>query len=210
MCTIIYKLGGSLLALPELAARLRALLKQPFPFCDNLRQSAPLQALLVVGGGPIADAVRLWDRVHGLGDELAHALAMNSMSFNAKLAAAVVGPARVVTTRAQARDAWADGQIAVLAAAEFIDAEERASQDLLPRSWDVTSDSAAAYIAIHWPADALVLLKSVPLTADCDVQSAVKHGLLDAYFPRLAGRIPQLGWVNLRSDAASIQPWRNA
>ena len=95
----------------------------------------------------------------------------------------------------------------MLAAADFVDAEERASHDFLPRSWDVTSDSVAAYVALHWPADALALLKSVPLPAECDVETAARRGFLDAYFPHLAGRVPQIGWVNLLSDDPSIQRW---
>jgi aspartokinase-like uncharacterized kinase len=167
-----------------------------------------LQRLLVVGGGPIADAVRLWDRVHGLGDSAAHDLAMQSMSFNAQLAAAILSSARVVTTRAEAHDAWAQECVAVLAAAEFVEAEERSSGDLLPTSWDVTSDSVAAYIALHWPADALVLLKSVPLPAECDARSAAHDRCVDAYFPQLASRLPQIAWANLRADRSpTIQPW---
>jgi 5-(aminomethyl)-3-furanmethanol phosphate kinase len=209
MCTIVYKLGGSLLGLADLPRRLHALLRQPFPFLDKSKRIVPLEPLVVVGGGPIADAVREWDHVHGLGDSVAHRLALESMSFNAQLAVAILGNARIVTTRVEARDAWAEGRIAVLAAAQFVDAEERESGDLLPRSWDVTSDSVATYVALRWPAGALTLLKSVPLPADCDAETAARRGLLDAYFPRLAGRVPHIGWVNLRSDDLSIQRWND-
>jgi uridylate kinase len=207
MCAIVYKLGGSLLAFPELPRRLHALLKQPFPFSGESQRTAAHERLLVVGGGPIADTVRRWDSVHGLGDNRAHSLALQSMSFNAQLAAAILGDARVVTTRAQARDAWAEGCVAVLAAAEFVDAEEHASRDFLPRSWDVTSDSVAAYVALHWPADALALLKSVALPGECDVQNAARGGFLDAHFPRLAVRVPKIGWCNLRANEPAIQRW---
>jgi 5-(aminomethyl)-3-furanmethanol phosphate kinase len=207
MCTVVYKLGGSLLGLADLPRRLHELLKQPFPFSDKSQRAVPFEPLVVVGGGPIADVVREWDHVHGLDDSVAHRLALESMSFNAQLTAAIVGGARIVSTRAEARDAWAEGRIAVLAAAQFVDAEERESGDLLPRSWDVTSDSVAAYVALRWPADALALLKSVPLPADCDAETAARSGLLDAHFPRLAGRVSHIGWVDLRSDDLSIQRW---
>jgi aspartokinase-like uncharacterized kinase len=203
MSTIVYKLGGSLLALPDLAGRLGELLKQPLPFPVGPKASRPneaLRQLLVVGGGPTADTVRQWDQLHGLGDCVAHDLALQSMTFNARLVAAILGDARLVSTRAEANAAWASESIAVLAAAEFVAAEERASGDRLPRSWDVTSDSVAAYVALHWPADALVLLKSVPLPAECDVETVVTHGDVDSYFPQLASRLPWIGWANMRSD----------
>jgi aspartokinase-like uncharacterized kinase len=207
MCTVVYKLGGSLLDLPDLARRLHSFLEQPFPFSGKSQHGDQFRRLLVVGGGSVADAVRRWDKVHDLGDELAHRLAMQSMSFNAELVAAILGEARIVATRIEARDAWAEGQIAVLAAAEFVDAEERASQNVLPRSWHVTSDSVAAYVAIRWPAAALVLLKSVPIPAACSAETAANRGFVDAYFPQLAGRIPRVGWVNLRADDRATQNW---
>jgi aspartokinase-like uncharacterized kinase len=208
MYTIVYKLGGSLLALPDLSRRLQDLLKQPLPFSGESQHPERLQRLLIVGGGPIADAVRHWDQVHRLRDSAAHELAMQSMSFNARFVAAILSGARVVATRAEARDAWTQGCVAVLAAAEFVEAEERSSGDLLPRSWDVTSDSVAAYVTLHWPADALVLLKSVPLPAECDANSAARRTDVDAYFPHLASRVPQIGWVNLRADVSpTIQLW---
>jgi aspartokinase-like uncharacterized kinase len=209
MYTIVYKLGGSLLGLPDLSQRLQEVLQQPLPFSGESARAERPNRLLIVGGGPIADAVRYWDQRHRLGDLVAHDLALHSMSFNAQFAAAIVSGARIVRTRAEARDAWADGCVAVLAAAEFVEAEERASGDLLPRSWDVTSDSVAAFVALHWPADALVLLKSVPLPGEHHAATPTRDDCVDAYFPQLARRLGQIGWANLRSDVPpTIQAWR--
>jgi uridylate kinase len=208
MCTIVYKLGGSLLDLPDLPERLHALLNRPFSFF-----ATPIakknKRLVVVGGGPIADAVRQWDRTHGLGNELAHRLAMESMSFNAQLVAAILHDAPLVTSRAEACDVWRQGRVAVLRAAEFVETEERI-HDFLPRSWNVTSDSVAAFVAHHWPADELVLLKSVSVPAGCDAEIASSRGLVDVHFPRLAGRIPVVSWTNLRSEKPMIERWLEA
>ena len=122
------------------------------------------------------------------------------MSFNVHFAAAILEGSRVVATRQEARAVWDAGQIAILDAAEFTDAEERASQHVLPRSWSVTSDSIAAYIALHWPADELVLLKSAALSPICDLETAVERGLVDGYFPNLAGRFASIRWCNLREE----------
>ncbi len=206
MSTIVYKLGGSLLDLPDLPRRLHALLSQPFPFFAT-HVAKKFNRLVVVGGGPLADAVRRWDRTHALGDELAHRLAMQSMSFNAQLVAAILRDAHLVTSRAEACDVWSKGRVAVLAAAEFVEAEERRTLDFLPRSWNVTSDSVAAYVAHQWPADGLVLLKSVSVPSECDADGASRRGLVDAHFPRLAGRIPIVSWTNLRSEKPTIERW---
>jgi 5-(aminomethyl)-3-furanmethanol phosphate kinase len=206
MCTIVYKLGGSLLDLPDLSERLHALLNQPVPLFAT-RVAEKNKRLVVVGGGPLADVVRRWDRAHGLGDELAHRLGMQSMSFNAQLVAAILRDAQLVTSRSEASDVWSKGRVAVLAAAEFVEAEERRSHDFLPRSWNVTSDSVAAYVAHHWPADGLVLLKSVSVPSECDANSASNRGLVDAHFPLLVGRIPIVSWTNLRSEKPTIEHW---
>ena len=57
MMTIVYKIGGSLLDLPDLARRVELIVS---PQSDG-------RPLFVVGGGPTANIVREWDRVHQLG-----------------------------------------------------------------------------------------------------------------------------------------------
>src|SRR5438552_385943 len=71
-CTLI-KVGGSLFDLPDLAARLRSL----------LAGITSQRLYLFPGGGPTADVVRQLDRLHGLGEELAHWLALRSLTVNA-------------------------------------------------------------------------------------------------------------------------------
>ena len=55
---MVYKIGGSLLLLHDLAARLLKLLSRS-PHC---------RSLLIVGGGATTDVVRRWDTIHQLGD----------------------------------------------------------------------------------------------------------------------------------------------
>ena len=123
------------------------------------------------------------------------------------LVAAILTNARLATNREEARAAWSDGKLAVLASAEFVREEERITGDVLPRSWDITSDSIAAYIALHWPADALVLLKSAPLPEDGDLQTAARRGLVDPYLSDLAARIPRIGWADLNLGGPIVRQW---
>ncbi len=72
---IVFKLGGSLLDLPDLALRVRQV----------IGQRSNSSALIVVGGGAAADAVRDQDRQHNVGDERAHWLAIEAMERNARM-----------------------------------------------------------------------------------------------------------------------------
>jgi aspartokinase-like uncharacterized kinase len=184
---VLFKLGGSLLTLPDLGRRVRTALQQR-PRC---------RALMVVGGGAAAELVREWDRRHGLGDAVAHRLAIKAMSCTAFLAAAVIGGARLAASADEIRTAWGSGELPVLLAEPLLAALESAA-DRLPASWDVTSDSIAAWLAPHLDADELVLIKSTDLPPG-GIDAAVASGAVDRYFPALWSGLSRLTWVNLRS-----------
>jgi len=194
MAVTLFKIGGSLLERPGLAERILGVL--------SLRSGS--RPLLLVGGGLAADAVRRWDAIHHLGDEAAHWLAIRAMGLNERLLERLLPDAAVVSNRNEAAETWAGNRLPILSAFEFLQAEERETPHRLPRSWDVTSDSLAAWIVGCWPADELVLVKS----CDPPESPAVSADAVDRRFPQLAAEIPQIGWVNLRSDQPSIQAWR--
>ncbi len=185
---VLFKLGGSLLTLPDLGYRVRA----------ALQQRPHTRPLLVVGGGAAVDVVREWDRRHHLGDEPAHQLAIRAMSVTAFLAAAILEHARAVASLGEAHAVWKDGGLPVLLAEPILAALESPA-DRLPASWDVTSDSIAAWLAPRAGADELVLLKSADLPAG-GIGAAVRSGMVDRYFPKLMAELPRLSWVNLRSS----------
>ncbi len=193
METVVLKLGGSLLDWPE----------WPIRFSRLLRNLEARQPLIVVGGGEAADIVRRWDRLHGLGDETAHRLAMRAMSFNAHLVCALLPDCRLTRLRADVQRIWKRGRIAVLDAAAFVDRAEADGAATLPRRWSLTSDSIAAWVAHHWPAEALVLLKSSPLPLPISLEDAAATGLVDEDFPAMAAALPRLGWCHLRADDES-------
>jgi aspartokinase-like uncharacterized kinase len=165
MATIVYKVGGSLLNFPGLADRLRDVLAQAYPSPDVVDVPGT-NRVLIAGGGETADAVRRWDRMHTLGDEASHTLALHAMEINARLVAAILPEARLIRRFPESPQTSADGHSVILSPRELVEALERTSGELLPRSWGVTSDSIAAYVAVHCRADALVLIKSVPCPLD--------------------------------------------
>lgn len=194
---VVFKVGGSLLMLPDLAARLRAVLA--------LRKDC--HPLLVVGGGRVADVVRDWDRLHQMGNDEAHWLAIRAMALNEALLQTLLPEFGCVRNRQQAADFWSCGRIPILNAYDFLQDEEQGVGPELPRDWETTSDSIAAWVAMRWPAQELVLLKSAALPTSCDVAGAAERGLVDATLPQLADHVARMSWSNLAAGAISIESW---
>ena len=193
---VIFKLGGSLLTLPDLATRVSAVFEQ--------RLGRP--CAMLVGGGAAVDVIRDWDRTHALGDEAAHHLALQAMRLTARYVEALLPAARIVADAASLRESWSEGKFPLLDAESFLDDAERQQRLTIPHSWDATSDSIAAWLATELRASELVLLKSAPRPA-ADMGAAVSADLIDACFPDAAARIPQLSWAHLRSSDCRIEPW---
>ncbi len=129
----VIKVGGSLLDLPGLGDRLR----------DWLAHQPPARDLVIVGGGRFADELHALDRVHRLGEEACHALAIRAMSLTAHLLHAMMGDWPLV----EALDELADShdRPAILDPWVYLQAEGASPpESMLPHSWDVTSDSIAA------------------------------------------------------------------
>jgi aspartokinase-like uncharacterized kinase len=183
--TRVVKVSGSLYDWPELAAKLRAFLA-----------SLDLQnVLLVPGGGATADAIRALDRVHELGEEASHWLALGALSVNARFLQRLLPEARIVA------DITKPG-LAVLDPAPFFRADER-QPDHLPHSWKVTSDSLAARVAVLSEAHELILLKSVAW-AVADWEAASRAGVVDAHFVDALKQAPAgmgVRVINLRAWA---------
>ena len=97
----VVKVGGSLYDLPDLGPRLQRWLNH-VPAND---------VLIVPGGGPAADVIRDLDRIHHLGEENAHWLALEALRLNAHFIARLLPPAdfidhsnRIVMLRSEYAD----------------------------------------------------------------------------------------------------------
>jgi aspartokinase-like uncharacterized kinase len=163
--TAVVKIGGSLLHDP-------ASLHQVLDAVADARQESAL--LVVPGGGPFADAVRAMDRHLGLTDDAAHWMAVLAMDQYAHLLQSRLRGATLVSTPAAALAALDTGALPVLAPYRWL-----RDADPLPHSWDVTSDSIAAWIAGELGAPRLVLIKPAGVTGE---------EALDAYFPHACRR----------------------
>jgi aspartokinase-like uncharacterized kinase len=118
--------------------------------CTRLGELGARHPLLVVPGGAwFADAVRDADRRFGLPATTSHHMAVLGMEqFGWLLSALIPGAVRSTQPRADAR-------------ATTVLLPARLALDELPASWQVTSDSIAAWVAGQAAADRLVLVKEV-------------------------------------------------
>jgi aspartokinase-like uncharacterized kinase len=156
----VVKIGGGMLV--DTAIFERAL--------DAIAEAARTRRLLIVpGGGPFADAVREVDRRLDLSDEAAHWMAILAMDQYAHLLVSRLPSSVLVHQPHEIRSALEAGRLPVLAPSAWM----RQSDPLL-HSWDVTSDSIAAWIAGEVGARSLVLVK--PPHAE--------GALVDPYFER--------------------------
>jgi aspartokinase-like uncharacterized kinase len=122
-----------------------------------LSNAAAQRRLVVIpGGGPFANLVREFDRAHGLSPSAAHWMAILGMDQYARALADYTPRARVVDDQAGILGALDGGRVPILAPFRWLSAA-----DELPHSWEVTSDSLAAYLATLLGADELVLVKPV-------------------------------------------------
>lgn len=190
------KVGGSLLSLPDLSARILRLL-------DRRRISNPL---LIIGGGDEADRVRSAQQEQSLTDSQAHWQAIHAMSVNARRFGTVGSPFAIAGTREAVRSLRQSGHIPILDSEQFLRFEQPLltndpAQPVwcrpLPENWSVTSDSIAAWTAARWPASDLWLLKSCD-AASSDLWELPARGQVDEYFPQFLGSTFRIHWVNLR------------
>ena len=141
----VIKVGGGLSATP---GALEAV-------CAALGAAGRRHRLLVVpGGGPFADAVREFDRRQPLSPDAAHWMAILAMDQYAHVLADRIPGAVMVEEAGAVNGVLGEAGIAVLLPSRWLRAA-----DVLPHSWDVTSDSIAAFVAGALDAARLVLLK---------------------------------------------------
>ena len=132
---------------------------------------APGRRLAIVpGGGPFADAVRQMFRRIEIGEDAAHWMAVLGMDQYAHALAARIPNAVLVDAADAIAAAVKAGRLPVVAPYRWL-----RGADPLPHSWDVTSDSIAAWIAGVLRARRIVLIK--PVGPD-------RKKLVDAYFVR--------------------------
>jgi aspartokinase-like uncharacterized kinase len=162
---VVVKLGGSFAFSEQLRNWIEALAA-----CGG-------EVVIVPGGGPFADAVRLAQTRMGFDDRAAHQMALLAMeqygralaSFNSALS-----PAASVSAIRQHLDA---DRVPVWMPSSMV-----LSADVA-QSWDVTSDSLAAWLAARIGADRVFLVKHAKNTsARAALKDLIAAGIVDEAF----------------------------
>ncbi len=141
----VVKVGGGLSVFPGALARVG----------QAIGKAAERHRILVVpGGGPFAQSVREFDKRFELDPSAAHWMAILAMDQYAHVLAQCIHRATIMEEPADLPALLDAGSVSILAPSRWL----RAS-DPLPHTWDVTSDSLAAWIAGALDAERLVLVK---------------------------------------------------
>jgi aspartokinase-like uncharacterized kinase len=155
----VIKIGGGLSAIP---GALEAT-------CTAVAEAGRRFSVVVVpGGGPFADAVREFERAHRISSHAAHWMALLAMDQYAHVLSERIEGATLVEEAGAVASVMHPAGVAVLAPSRWMRAA-----DVLPHTWDATSDSVAAFVAGALDAEQLVLVKP----------SIVGTDVVDRYFP---------------------------
>jgi aspartokinase-like uncharacterized kinase len=142
----VVKVGGSLSENPE---KLKAL-------CAKLGELTKKHVLIVVpGGGEFADVVRDLDKRFSLSSAAAHRMAILGMDQYGLL----LSDLTLISLVADSLEDVADAGFGKLIV--FLPSKLMLNEDSLENSWNVTSDSIAAYIACRLNASQLLLVTDV-------------------------------------------------
>jgi 5-(aminomethyl)-3-furanmethanol phosphate kinase len=142
----VLKIGGSLAGYPNSLAKL----------CKELAVLAKKYRIVIVpGGAEFADTVRKFDRTYGLSDVVAHKMAVLSTDQYGLFLLDVI-PDSYVSYSLDEISSPVKDKLPI-----FLPSQHLFQEDPLENSWDVTSDTIAAYIASLLHAEKLVLITDV-------------------------------------------------
>jgi 5-(aminomethyl)-3-furanmethanol phosphate kinase len=164
---IVVKLGGSLAGSRHLADWVGALAS-----CGG-------RSVVVPGGGPFADAVRQAQAKIGFSDAAAHHLALLAMEQFGWALASLNPNFRVADSAIAIESALRASLVPIWSPAKMVlDCRE------IPASWDVTSDSLAAWLAGQIGAPQLALVKHSAPGSPLTAADLAARGIVDQAFPR--------------------------
>ena len=165
---VVVKIGGSCafsLDLQKWAARVAA--------CAG-------RVVIVPGGGPFADAVRSAQPKMGFDDRAAHLMAMLAMEQFGRALASFDGRLTLADSTASLRRGLRERRVPV-----WLPSRMSMRSTAIPASWEVTSDSLAAWLAGKVRARRLLLMKQVELPRKpASADDLAERGIVDALFPQ--------------------------
>jgi 5-(aminomethyl)-3-furanmethanol phosphate kinase len=162
---LILKFGGSLLESGRLAAVLDIVAKRKRP------------VIVVPGGGKFADQIRHSQAQTGFDDASAHRLALFAMHQMANVICTRSPHFAPAATKEEFGLAGVNGLVPVWLPSAMAGADET-----IPKSWDMTSDSLAAWLAAETGAKDVALVKTCTVAPDATLQDLTTTAIVDPLF----------------------------
>ena len=181
----VVKIGGSLLGSPELERWLEIFVK----YSDG-------HIIIVPGGGVFADAVREAQKLTKISDACAHKLAVLAMDQFGLLLANMNPLLATARTECEIDERTWQHRAIVWLPSHMVFAD-----DNIPQSWDVTSDSLAAWLATKLNAKQLILVKSdKPSASQLCLKRMTIDGVVDEAFSDFILNTNFGSWMLKKSD----------
>ena len=170
----VVKLGGSLLRTEALRGWLKL-----------LAEEGDGKVVIVPGGGVFADTVREAQAAAGFDDAAAHRMALLAMEQYAWVLKSLLPELTMASSELEiAERSWQHRAIVWLPSRMVL-----ADEQIAP-SWDVTSDSLAAWLAHKLSADRLILIKHADHASQpAGIRQLIDAGILDQAFAEFSGRL---------------------
>lgn len=167
----VIKLGGSLL---ETAA---------LPACLQTIADSEGQAVIVPGGGPFAEQVRTAQSQWHFDDVAAHRMAILAMQQMALLMHSLQPEFMLIDDAHALAAAW-PAHPKLIWSPSFVQLDEEG----VAATWDITSDSLAAWLAGQLAVDELIVVKSAEIAGGTPLSALQQQGIVDAAFLRFTTR----------------------
>jgi len=168
----VVKLGGSLLDYSGLSDWLEALANAPRP------------VVIVVGGGPLADAVRNAQKQWNFTDSVAHHMGLFAMEQNASFLASLDSRVDPCADEYSIQKSLDSGKVPVWLPVKMV----MAAQDIV-QDWTMTSDSLSVWFANQLSAAGMLLVKSCSIPSGRIIASQLSnHEVVDQAFPAMAAQ----------------------
>lgn len=168
----IIKLGGSLLDYSGLLDWLDALANTQQP------------VVIVIGGGPLAEAVRNAQKQWKFTDAVAHHMGLLAMEQNARFLASLDSRIAPCDDWQVMQESLDNGKVPVWSPVRMV----MAAEDIVP-DWRMTSDSLSAWLTDKLSGEGLLLVKSCSLVSgQLTAGQLCKDEVVDQAFPAMAAQ----------------------
>lgn len=163
----VIKLGGSLIS--DVSTLTHCL--------QNIKNHSQENIVIVPGGGVFADQVRHTQKQWGFDEQTAHDMALLAMQQMALLFKSINNSFIIADTVFAVQQAWHKHAVVI-----WSPGIKELYASSVKASWDVSSDSLAAWLANQLNIQELILVKSAVIPLSYNIQALQKQGVIDKAF----------------------------